>query len=205
MIDGIDYLQEYNKTILPQPQSIDIASPWFFINTLYSRNVKSFFSVFIIQHFNEASQCWHIRLFTYVSNVAVDTTRLTYCYYFIPTTFLNQACTGHLPVHAWFLEIALVHTSEYLCVCPPPRPLITSGMIWCDIDSVWLVKQVLRLFPALNCFIWLLPSIKLMCMALLAQHIMLAYQRRLRWCGASYRRTTWKTEWFSNKGEWVNA
>ena len=35
-----------------------------------------------------------------------------------------------------------------MSVCPPPRPLITSGMIWCDIGRVRLVKQVLRLFPA---------------------------------------------------------
>ena len=57
--------------------------------------------------------------------------------------------------HAWFLEIALVCMSVCLdvcvcvCVSPPPRPLITSGMIWCDIDHVQLIKQVLRLFPAL--------------------------------------------------------
>ena len=53
--------------------------------------------------------------------------------------FLNQACA------AWFLEIALVRTSVCVSVCPPPRPLITSGVIWCDIDHVRLVKQVLRL------------------------------------------------------------
>ena len=28
-----------------------------------------------------------------------------------------------------------------LCVCPPPRLLITSGMIWCDIDPYdWLIE-----------------------------------------------------------------
>ena len=39
--------------------------------------------------------------------------------------------------HAWFCKIAL---SVYVCmrvclcvhVCPPPRLLITSGMMWCD-------------------------------------------------------------------------
>ena len=35
-------------------------------------------------------------------------------------------------------------------VCPPSRSLITSGEIWCDIDRVQLIKQVSRLFPALN-------------------------------------------------------
>ena len=34
-------------------------------------------------------------------------------------------------------------------VCPSPRPLITSGVKWCDIGHVRLVKQVLWLFPAL--------------------------------------------------------
>ena len=55
--------------------------------------------------------------------------------------------------HTWFLEIVLACTLVCLhvcvcvcvCVCPPQRPLITSGMIWCDIDCVQLVKQVLQL------------------------------------------------------------
>ena len=56
----------------------------------------------------------------------------------------------------WFLEIALVCASVCVCVCvclsvfPPPRPLITSDVIWCDIGRVQLVKQVLRLSPAFN-------------------------------------------------------
>ena len=29
-----------------------------------------------------------------------------------------------------------------VCVCPPLRPLITSGVIWCDIDRVQLVKKL---------------------------------------------------------------
>ena len=71
-----------------------------------------------------------------------------------------------------------------VCVCvsvyPPPRPLITSGVIWCDIDRVRLVKQVLRLFPAFNYFIWQLPSIKWMGMAILTQLVVNACQRKLR-------------------------
>ena len=67
---------------------------------------------------------------------------------------------------AWFLEIALVRASVCVCVCPPPRPLITSGVIWCDIGRVQLVKQVLRLFPAFNYFIRHLPSIKWMGVAI---------------------------------------
>ena len=49
-----------------------------------------------------------------------------------------QACT-------WFLEITFVSAS-CACVCLFPKALITSGVIWCDIDLVWLVKQVLWLF-----------------------------------------------------------
>ena len=50
--------------------------------------------------------------------------------------FLNQTRAAE----AWFLEIVLVRMSVYVCVClsvcPPPKPLITSGVIWCDIDRV---------------------------------------------------------------------
>ena len=87
--------------------------------------------------------------------------------------FLNQA-------RAWFLEIALVCMSVCVCVCLPPRPLITSGVIWCNIGCVQLVKQVLQLFPAFNYFIRHLPSIKWMGMAILTQHIVNACQRKLR-------------------------
>ena len=47
--------------------------------------------------------------------------------------FLNQA-------RAWFLEIVSVRTSVCMCVfvCPPPRLLITSGMIWTPYG--WLNK-----------------------------------------------------------------
>ena len=61
--------------------------------------------------------------------------------------FLNQVRAA--AARAWFPEIALVRASVCVCVCSPPRPLITSGVIWCDIGRVQLVKQVLRLFPAL--------------------------------------------------------
>ena len=85
-------------------------------------------------------------------------------------------------VCTWFLEIAialihmLVCVSDCLSVCPPPRLLITSGMIWCDINHVWLVKQVLWLFPLFSSFIWYLPLIKLMGLALVTQHVVNACQ-----------------------------
>ena len=59
----------------------------------------------------------------------------------------------HGQMHAWFLEIALVYALVYVSVCVsaclPPRALITSGVIWCDIGRVRLVKQVSQLFPVL--------------------------------------------------------
>ena len=43
---------------------------------------------------------------------------------------------------AWFLRIASVRELLYacLCVCPPPRLSITSGVMWCDIDPIRLVE-----------------------------------------------------------------
>ena len=62
--------------------------------------------------------------------------------------FLNQ-------VRAWFLKIDpvwIVSMYVYVCLrmCPPLRLLITSGMMWRDIDSIRLVKQVLQLLYG-NC------------------------------------------------------
>ena len=58
---------------------------------------------------------------------------------------LNQARAGLWPAHAWFLEIVSVRMSVCVCVCPPPRLLITSGVMWRDMDLIRLVKQVLQL------------------------------------------------------------
>ena len=43
---------------------------------------------------------------------------------------------------ARFLRIASVRELLYacLCVCPPPRLSITSGVMWCDIDPIRLVE-----------------------------------------------------------------
>ena len=83
-----------------------------------------------------------------------------------PILLFKPGACGRRP-RAWFLEIVLVRALVCVSVCPPPRPLITSGMIWCDIGCVRLVKQVLRLFPAFNYFIRHLPSIKWMGVAIL--------------------------------------
>ena len=103
-----------------------------------------------------------------------------------------------------FLKL-LWFTCRYVCVHPPPRVLISSGVIWCDIRHVQLVKQVSWLFPAFYYFIWHLQSIKWMGVAILTQHVMNACQRKLRWCSTSYKRTTRKIGNFIYKSEWANA
>ena len=62
------------------------------------------------------------------------------------SNFLNQA--RRRPAHAWFLKIdpvriVIMHVRMY--VCPRPRLLITSGVMWRDINLLRLVKQVLQL------------------------------------------------------------
>ena len=71
-------------------------------------------------------------------------------------TILNQARTGLQLVCAWFFKIdpvwisgicLCVHVCECVCVCvcPHPRLLITSGVMWCDMDLMWLVKKIKKL------------------------------------------------------------
>ena len=75
-----------------------------------------------------------------------------------PLKFLNQACAGRKPAHAWFLKIVSVQMSVCVCVCvfacacvcPPLRLLITGGVMWHDMNPIWLVKQVLQLLYG-NC------------------------------------------------------
>ena len=54
--------------------------------------------------------------------------------------FLNQARAGLWPPRAWFLRIASIRERVCVCLCLPPRLLITSGVMWCDIDPKRLVK-----------------------------------------------------------------
>ena len=74
-------------------------------------------------------------------------------------SFLNQAHTGCRMAHAWFLKIDPVwivgmHVRMCACVCvfvcPRPRLLITSGVMWHDMNLIPLVKQVLKLLYG-NC------------------------------------------------------
>jgi len=76
------------------------------------------------------------------------------CMYLLIKKILNQVHTDQKLVHVWFLEIAFV-CNVCMCVCPPPRLLITSGVICCDMEPLWLVKQVLGFSLS---FIWQLKS-----------------------------------------------
>ena len=47
--------------------------------------------------------------------------------------FLNQACAGLQLAYAWFLENDIV-CKVCVCVCLPPRLVITIGVMLCDMD-----------------------------------------------------------------------
>ena len=61
----------------------------------------------------------------------------------------NNVCNKHYNINKsrffkpgvpGFLELLCLRMSlcmfVYVCVCPPPRLLITSGVMWCDIDPI---------------------------------------------------------------------
>ena len=70
--------------------------------------------------------------------------KLTCLLEYVP--FLKQA---HRPACAWFLKIASMRMSVCVSV-PTPRLLITTGVMWHDMDPIQLVKQVLQLLYG-NC------------------------------------------------------
>ena len=68
------------------------------------------------------------------------------------SNLLNQAhvATG---MHLVFWNCFCSRVGMWVSVCPPPRALITSGVIRRDIGRVWLVKpilQLLSLLPLIN-------------------------------------------------------
>ena len=57
--------------------------------------------------------------------------------------FFNQAPAGLWPACTWFLKIDPVRiVGMHVCVCPRQRLLITSGVMWRDIETSydWLNK-----------------------------------------------------------------
>ena len=49
-----------------------------------------------------------------------------------------------MPATRLILKIAFVLKCLYACMCvSTPRLILTSGMMWCDEDPMWLVKQAL--------------------------------------------------------------
>ena len=60
---------------------------------------------------------------------------------------LNLACTSCRLTCFWFLKIAL-SVCVCVCVCPLSRLLLTSGVMWHDMNFIWLVEQTLQVFMA---------------------------------------------------------
>ena len=96
--------------------------------------------------------------------------------------FLNQVCVAfsHTRLVSWNRICLCVGMCVCLCVSTL-KALITSGMIWCDIGRVWLVKSIVQVFN-------LLPSINWMGVALVIQCVMHARQRCWRWRHTIHRK-----------------
>ena len=54
--------------------------------------------------------------------------------------FLNQPCAGHMP---GFLKLLCWFVRMFVCMSAPRQ--LTSDVMRCNMDSIWLAKQVLRL------------------------------------------------------------
>ena len=54
------------------------------------------------------------------------------------------------PVHAWFLNMFFVDICMcvHVCMCACPRLLITSGVMWCDVDPYDWLKKFYRSYMA---------------------------------------------------------
>ena len=94
---------------------------------------------------------------------------------FKPSTRAAEGC-AHLVSWNCF-----VHMSVCVCLCVCLRALIASGVIWCDIGRMWLVKPALQLFR-------ILPSINWKGVVLVTQHIVHDRQRCQSWHSTSHRR-----------------
>ena len=74
-----------------------------------------------------------------------------------------------------------LHLGMCVCVsvCLPPRALITSGMIRCDIGPVWLVKPDLQFFSLL---------LSILGVTLVTQHVVHARKRCGSWHHAIHKK-----------------
>ena len=82
-----------------------------------------------------------LKIHTYVCSCQLICLHTSQPYYTsCHTSFLNQAHADLWPARAWFLRTVSVRMYACVFVCPPPRLLVTSGVMWCDIDPIRLVK-----------------------------------------------------------------
>ena len=66
--------------------------------------------------------------------------------------FLKLFLCKHVYVYVYVFACVCVCVCVFACVSLPPRLLITSGVMWRDIDHIRLLKQVLQLLYG-NCSI----------------------------------------------------
>ena len=89
-------------------------------------------------------------LFPYRKIINCPWWSVSICEYNIFNCSLLSICIWHRSFFCgWrvpgFQKLILYTKCAYVCVCPPPRLVIISGVMWRDIDLIWLVKQVLQL------------------------------------------------------------
>ena len=142
--------------------------------------------------------CLQVTVTSYVilARFVVSWTRLL----FKPGT---RSLQPHVPDFLKFLWFA----RQYVCVCLPPRALITSGVIWHDIGRVQLVKQISRLFPAFNYILYMTLAInKMNGCGHINTAVMNVCQRKLRWYGTNYKwlPERWSTS-FIKVGGWMRS
>ena len=93
-----------------------------------------------------AKPCPHFDIRSVVDNLLMHSLPdMILIMYFTWPCFLNQVHASHRQVRAWFLKIDPLQNigmRVYVCVCPHPRLLLTSGVMWCDMDLsyYWLNK-----------------------------------------------------------------
>ena len=76
-----------------------------------------------------------------------------YCSCMVPATFHDreQFLLWHsklMLLSPYWSDACMVLAEKSVCVHMPLRLLITSGITWCDMHPIWLVKQVLQLLYA---------------------------------------------------------